>query len=112
MGKNDRIGQKKIQAKYKWELPAIITLMPIVGVKHCPPILHMYKRMVHIYTTDKTVNKCAIGYMINPSLHINKMFKTQVKKFLGFYFSIETMPTIKNCLTKKNTSVMALIMIH
>ena len=54
--------------------------MPILGVNNSLPILHMYKIMVHIYTTDKTVHQFAIGYMMNPSLHINKMFKTQVEK--------------------------------
>ena len=68
--------------------------------------------MVHIYTTGKTIHQFAIGYMINPSLQFNKIFKTQVEKCLGYYFSIRKMKTIKNCLMKKNTSVMALIMIY
>ena len=50
--------------------------------------------------------------MIKPSLKFNKIFRTQVEKFLGYYFSIRTMKTIKNCLMKNNTSVMALIMIY
>ena len=36
--KNDRIGRKKNKknpAKNKWEIPAVIALMPMVGVKHC-----------------------------------------------------------------------------
>ena len=68
--------------------------------------------MLHIYPTDKNVNQFAIGYMINPFLYINKMFKTKVEKFLGCSFSIEAMKNIKNCLMKKNTSVMALIFIY
>ena len=46
--------------------PAIITLMPLVGVNHCQPILHMPKRMVNCYTMDETINQFAIGHMINP----------------------------------------------
>ena len=53
--------------------------MPIVGVNNSLPILHPSKIMVHIYTTDKTVHKFAIGYMINHYLRINKIFKTQVE---------------------------------
>ena len=34
--------------KNEWEIPAIIPPMPIVGVNHCVPILHLSKRMVHI----------------------------------------------------------------
>ena len=86
--------------------------MPIVRVNHRLPILYMSKRMVHIYTAENTVHQLAIGYMINPSLHINKMFKTQVEKCLGCSFSIETMHTIKKFPMKKNTSVMVLIIIY
>ena len=68
--------------------------------------------MVHIYTTGKNIHKFEIGYMINPSLQFNKKTKTQVEKFLGYYFSIRIMKTIKNCLMKKNTSNMSLIMIY
>ena len=68
--------------------------MPIVGVNNILPILHLSKRMVHIYTTNKTMNKFAIGYMINPSLQFNKIFKTQVEKYLGYSFSIDALSTI------------------
>ena len=69
-GKHSRIG-KKNPAKDKWEVPTVIPLIPIVGVYHRLPKLHMSKRMVHIYTTDKTVHQFDIGYMINPSIFIN-----------------------------------------
>ena len=86
--------------------------MPIVGVNNYLTILHLSKIMVHIYTTGKTINHFAIGYMINPSLKFNNTFRTQVEKWLGDYFPIMTIKTIKMCLMKKNTSVMALIMIY
>ena len=80
--KNDRIGKRKEKnlAKDKWELPAVIPLVPILGVNHSLPILHMSKIMVHIYSTEKTIHQFAIGYMINPSLHINNTFRTLVEK--------------------------------
>ena len=53
--------------------------MPIVGVNHCLPILYIYKIMVHFYTTENTIYLFAIGYMINPSIHFNKIFKTQIE---------------------------------
>ena len=93
-------------------MPSVIPIMPIVGVNHCLPILHTTKRMVHIYTTGKTIHQFAIGYTINPSIKFNKIFKTQVEKCLGYSFSIRTMKTINDCLMKKNTPVMALIMIY
>ena len=63
MVKNDRIVKikLKIPAKDEWKLPAVIPIMKIVGVNHCPPILHLYKIMVHIYTTEKTIHQFAIG---------------------------------------------------
>ena len=60
--------KKTIPAKYKWEIPAVIPLMPIVGVNHCLPILHLSPKMVHIYTAGKTIHQFAIDHMINPSL--------------------------------------------
>ena len=86
--------------------------MPILGVNSHLPILHMSKRMVHIYTTGKTIDKFVIGHMINPSLKFNNAFRTQVENFMGVSFSISRMKTIKNCLLKKNTSIMALTMIY
>ena len=50
--------------------------------------------------------------MINPSLHLNKGFREKVQKYLGCSFSIKTMKTIKNCLMKNNTYIMALIIIY
>ena len=69
--------------------------MPILGVNNCLPILHMSKIMVHIYTTENNFDQFAIGYMINPSLHINRVFIEQVQKCLGCTFSIETKKTIR-----------------
>ena len=103
---------EKIPAKDKWEIPAVITLMSIVGANHCLPILHLSKIMIHIYTTGKTIHQFAICYKIKPSLNCNKVSKTQVEKCLGCSFSIRTVKTIKTFLIKKNTSVMALIMIY
>ena len=86
--------------------------MPIVRVNHCVPILNIYKRMGHIYSTENNIHHFVIGYMINPSLHINNVFRTKVQKCLGCYFSIETIKTIRDCLMKNNTSIMELIMIY
>ena len=72
----------------------------------------MSKIMVHIYSTENTIHQFAIGYMINPSLHINRVFIEQVQKCLGCTFSIETKKTIRDCLLKKNTSIMTIIMIY
>ena len=48
--------------------------------------------------------------MINPSLKCNKVFREKIGKFLCVLFCEKTTETIKYCLRKKNTCVMALIM--
>ena len=103
-GKNDIIGKIKgnIPAKDKWKLTTIIPLMLIVGFNNCLPILNLSKIMEHIYITENTIHQFAIGYMINPSLHFNKVFREKVQKCLGCSFPIKKMKTIKNCLMKKN----------
>ena len=84
--------------------------MPLVGVNYCQPILHVSKIMVHCYYTDETIDKFAIGYMINPSLNRNKVFRVQVEKCLSISFDSMTMENIRYCLKNKNKCVMALIM--
>ena len=53
----------------------VIPLMSLVGVNHRQPILHMSKIMVHCYSTYRSMNKFAIGYMIKPSLNCTKVFR-------------------------------------
>ena len=72
-GNDDRIG-KKYQAKIYGKIN-VIPLLPLLGVNNLQPILYMYKILVYIYTTDERINKFAIGYMINPTLHINNVFR-------------------------------------
>ena len=69
----------------------------------------MPKRMVHIYSIDDSINQFSIGYMINPSIHVNKVLREQVEKVLSATFNENTMEDITGCLKKKNTCVIALI---
>ena len=50
--------------------------------------------------------------MINPSLKFNNASRTTVEKCLSFSFYARTMKKIKDFLMRKNTCVMALIMIY
>ena len=104
--------KKKVPGKDKWETPATIPLIPLVGLNHRQDILHMPRIMVHYYSTDETINQFATGCIINPSLNCNKVLRIQVRKFLSLSFAARTMETIKDCLRKKNTCVMALIIIY
>ena len=89
---------KKVPGKDKWETLAVIPLIPYVGVNNRQPILHMYKRMVHWYSTDETNINFEIGYTINPLLNCNKVFRVQVEIFLSFSFVSRTMENIIDCL--------------
>ena len=53
-----------------------------------------------------------IDYMINPSLHINKLFREQFERCLSAAFHEKTINTIKDSLKDKNKCVMALIMFY
>ena len=53
--------------------------MPLVGLNHRQPIFHTSKIMVQCYTIDETINPFSIGYMINPSINFNKVFRIKVE---------------------------------
>ena len=38
--------------------------------------------MVYLYKTDEKINPFAIGFMINPALHINWVLREQVENIL------------------------------
>ena len=86
---------EKTPAKDKWEISAIIPLMLIVGVNNCIPILHLSKRMLHMYTTSKTINQFVIGYMINPYLKFHNAFTKKVEKCLVVYFLLRQQKLLK-----------------
>ena len=57
---------RKTPTKYRWGKIDVIPLLPLLGVNHRQTLMHMSKRLVYIYTTEKLINQFAIGYMINP----------------------------------------------
>ena len=65
--------------------------MPLVGVNHRQTILHMSKIMVSCYSTYETIYQFAIGYMNNPSLNYNKVFREQAEISLSSTFHESTM---------------------
>ena len=56
-----------------------IPLFPLLWVNNRQLLLNMSKRLVYIYTTYKIINQFSIGYMINSTLHVNKVFREQVE---------------------------------
>ena len=87
-------------------------MLPLLGANNRLPLLHMAKRFIWIEETGKIINEFEIGYMINPSLYLNKTFREQVEECLNTIFGELTQPFIKAILSKKYTSVLALIMFY
>ena len=58
------------------------------------------------------MNQFAIGYIINPTLQVNKVFIEKVKKLLRANFHPNTMEYIRDIIINKDTCVIALIMFY
>ena len=71
----------------------------------------MSKRMLQMYATGEQIYQFVIGYMINPSLQVNKVFRKKVQKCLNYEFHEETMVPIRDFMKNKNKCVIALIII-
>ena len=50
--------------------------------------------------------------MVNPTLHVNKVFREQVEKCLRSTFRQNTMKAVKSIMRKKDTSVIVIIMFY
>ena len=55
----------------------------------------MSRKIVLINAAQERINQISIGYIINPTLHVNKVFRNEVKKFLKETFHQSTMKGIK-----------------
>ena len=76
-------------------------MLPLLGDNHCLPLLHMAKSFIWLEEKSYCINDFAIGYMINPTLHINKAFKEQVEKYTNNTFGTLTQPFIKKQRQKR-----------
>ena len=50
-------------------------MISLLGEKHSLPLFHMAKLFIWINESKKLINEFKIGYMINPSLNVNKDFR-------------------------------------
>ena len=66
------------------------------------------QNIFYINIIEKQINQFSLGYMINPTLHVNKVFRYQVEKSLKEKFHQITMKGIKNVMRKKDSCVIAL----
>ena len=50
-------------------------MLPLLGDNHRLPLLHMDKRFNWLEEIGERINEFKIGYLINPSFYVNKLFK-------------------------------------
>ena len=60
------------------ELLSSFLLLPLLGVNNYLRILNMYNNFVCFHNKEECINEFSIGYMVNPALHVNKVFKEKV----------------------------------
>ena len=60
----------------------------------------------------KKINQFEIGYMINPSLRVNTVFREKVEKWFRATFHENKMENIRYVMRKKDTCVIAIIMFY
>ena len=88
--KYDRIRKNKNE---KLEYCAVIPLLILLGVNQCLSLLHMSN--FYINSIEKRNNTFEIGYMVNPTLNVEKLSIDQVEKFLKETFHSSNMSGIK-----------------
>ena len=84
-------------------------MLPLLVNNHRLLLLHMNKRFIWPEETGKRINEFDFVYIINPSFYVNKSFKEQVDRIMNTTFGELAQPFIKATLSKKNTSVLELI---
>ena len=87
-------------------------MLPLLGLDHCLPLLHMSTFFICINETKKPINGFAIENRINPGLNVKTSFIYQVGKCMHTTFGEITQPFIKSTLSQNNTSVLALTIFY
>ena len=100
---------KKIKNKYRLNYCHNMPMLSLLGANNFLPLFHMDNFFIWIEETEKRINEFAIGYMINPGLNVNKAFRDQVEKYMHTTFGEIIQSFIKAKFSKKNTSVLELI---
>ena len=103
---------KKNKNKDRWSYCHHVPMLPLFGNNRRLPLLHMAECFISLEETKKRIIEFEIGYMINPSLHVNKYFRDQVEKCMNTIVGKLTQSFIKAILSKNNTRVLSLIMFH
>ena len=112
--KGDKIWKynRKTSLKDKWEYFDVIIILPLLEVNRRLPLLHMSKNIVHVNTIEECINQFSIGYIINPTLHVDKVFRDQVGKFPKINISSRWHERYIIFMRKKDTCIIPLVMFY
>ena len=91
---------KKNQTQDKWNHLNLMHIQYLLGTNHRLPLSHMDERYIWLKETLERINEFSIGYMINPTLSIDKSFKEQVTEFMKTTSGAMTQPHISKILYK------------
>ena len=83
-------------SKDKWNYCHHFPILPLLGVIHLLPLLHISKSFVYLHKTKELIVKFEIAYMVNPILHVDKSFKEKVEKYMNDMFYKNTQHIIRN----------------
>ena len=92
---------QKNQTQDKWNHLNNMHMQSLLWTNHRLPLSHMDKSYICLEETKERINEFSIGYMINPTLNINKAFKEQVTKCMKTSFGAMNQPHISKILSKK-----------
>ena len=108
MSKNEK-ENIKIKPKHLFCDINLISMLSFLGANNRLPLFHMTKSLVYIQEIDQHINQFSIGYMINPRLNTNGIFKDQVNICMMKTFNVTEQKHITKILTQENTIVLALL---
>ena len=69
----------RIETEDKWNQLNLIDIQTLLGTNHRLPLSHMTKSYIWLEEKNQRINEFYIGYMMNPNLNMNKVFREQVK---------------------------------
>ena len=81
---------KTIGTKEKWNQINVLSMESMLGANCRMPLLNMSVSYIWIEKTSQRINDFSFGYMFNPTLYTNKVFREQVKACLKKKFSTDT----------------------
>ena len=82
----------------------------LLGTYHRLTLSHMAKSYIWLVERNQRTNEFSIGYIMNPNLNMNKLFREQVRVCMKNTLPTSTMTKISKILLKLNARVIALVM--